>query len=133
MIKGFEEFTGELSEYEEEFILPVVHEFLCAAIGKDRAITNKEMVQQLKFVDLKTSGPRVRHIIHILRVSDTISQLIATSDGYYITNDPDELKNYLDSLDERIKHISKVRHAINRQLLSFKVVKSGELQGHFNF
>jgi hypothetical protein len=82
---------------------------------------------------MKTSEPRVRHMIHILRVSDTISQLIATSNGYYITNDPDELKAYLDSLDDRLKHIAKVRHAIHRQLLSFKIMKSEQIQKTFNF
>lgn len=133
MIKGFEEYTGELSEYEEEFILPLIHDILCNAVGKGNAITNKELVDKLRFVDMKTSGPRIRHMIHILRVSDTISQLIATSDGYYITNDVEELRNYLQSLTDRIKTISAVRRAIENQLNNFKVIKSGELQGHFNF
>jgi hypothetical protein len=133
MIKGFEEYTGELTEYEQEFILPIVHDILSTTIGKENAITNKQIVWKLKFVDMKTSEPRVRHMIHILRVSDTISQLIATSNGYYITNDPDELKAYLDSLDDRLKHIAKVRHAIHRQLLSFKIMKSEQIQKTFNF
>lgn len=127
MIKGFEDYTHELTEYEQEWIIPILIDILSAAIGKEKAVTNKHIVETLRFVDLKSSGPRIRHMIHILRVSDRIVQLIATSDGYYITENPQELKDYQHSLDDRLRNIYQVRRAIKRQISNFQFMESGQL------
>lgn len=133
MIRNFEEYTSELSEDEANFIMPRLLKILALAIGKEKAITNKRIVRDINIdhpcedIDamtghrkwIKTSEPRIRHMIHILRVSDAIPFLIATSHGYYISNDKEEIVNYMGSIDDRLRSIYDIRRCLKRQIKEF--------------
>jgi len=117
MIRNFEELTKECTEYELNYIMPVLVDNLTAARGKKNAVTN-EMLRRalLHMLDIKTSGPRIRYMIHVLRVSDIIPFLIATSDGYYVTDDEEEIKTYIGSIEDRLRSIYQIRRALKRQV-----------------
>ena len=141
MIRNFEEYTDELSEDEQKYILPSLAKLLILHVGKEKAITNKYIVSHfnkyfpiqkwiqdknnMTLVTVKTSEPRKRHMIHILRVSASIPCLIATSMGYYISNDRKEIETYIGSIDDRLRAIYAIRKALKRQLKNWGLKQEG--------
>jgi len=130
MIRNFEEYTSEMTEDEINYIIPRLIKMLTLAIGKGNALTNRKIVYDINIRNavtkpdpsgeyrkqVTTSEPRIRHMIHILRVSDAIPCLIATSAGYYISNDRQEIETYMGSIDDRLRSIYQIRRALKRQL-----------------
>ena len=119
MIRTFEEYTHELTEEEREFIMPHLIKTLTSAVGVDRAVTNSTIVGSINYIlkdeGIKTSGPRIRHMIHILRVTNVIPLLIATSKGYYVTHNMEAIETYIGSLEDRLRSISAVLRALKQQ------------------
>ena len=116
MIQGFDEQTEPLTEYEETQILPQIVRGLRQKIGKAMSVTNKSIVEGMKRnLGLKITEPRVRKIINHIRNNDLVPCLIATSQGYYIAESEQELKDYEESLLGREEAIHSVRMSIQRQ------------------
>lgn len=116
MINGFEEQTEPLTEYEEQQLLPQIIRGLSLKVGKENAVTNSAIVRGMKAnLNLKTTEPRVRKIINHIRTNDLVPCLIATSQGYYIAESEQELKDYEESLLGREEAIRSVRLSIQRQ------------------
>lgn len=101
MIQGFEEQTEPLTDYEEGTLLPAMIRGLRTKIGADAAITNKEMVSKLKEKGYNISDARVRKVINYIRMRQLVPGLVASSSGYYISNDPAEIRKYIESLRGR--------------------------------
>jgi hypothetical protein len=137
MIRTFEEYTKELSEDERLYIIRRILHILTLAIGKEKSVTNKQIMRDINVnnpipvskelkgnngntgfvvVNLKTSEPRIRHMIHILRVTDTLPLLVATSFGYYISNEKEEIETYIGSIEDRLRSIYDIRRALKRQM-----------------
>ena len=116
MINGFEEQTEPLTEYEEQQLLPQIIRGLSLKVGKENAVTNGAIVRGMKAnLNLRTTEPRVRKIINHIRTNDLVPCLIATSQGYYIAESEQELKDYEESLLGREEAIRSVRLSIQRQ------------------
>ena len=115
MLKLFEDITEELTDYENQIVKPIIIQGLELKRGKENAVTNKHIVKKLKDMQINTSTPRVRKIIHDIRVNDTIPCLIATSSGYYISKDIEELDSYILSLAQRIRSIKEIRDSLREQ------------------
>ncbi len=116
MINGFDEQTEPLTEYEETQILPQIVRGLRQKIGKAMSVTNKSIVEGMKRnLGLKITEPRVRKIINHIRIHDLVPCLIATSQGYYVAESEQELKDYEESLLGREEAIHNVRLSIQRQ------------------
>jgi len=115
MLKLFEDITEDLTDYENQVVKPIIIQGLELKRGKENAVTNKHIVEKLKEQGIKTSTPRVRKIIHDIRVNDTIPCLIATSSGYYISKDIEELDNYILSLTQRMFSIKEIRDSLRKQ------------------
>jgi len=101
MIEGFEDITYELTDYEQETILPRVLIGLEKRIGKQHAVTSTVMVRVMKDEGIKVTGARIRKIIHEIRVKHLIPRLISTSKGYSIAETHQELDQYILSLKQR--------------------------------
>ena len=114
-IKGFENITFELTPKEQNEIVPAMVKALEKKVGKENAVTNKQMIDGLKTWNLKTNAPRIRKMIQYIRITGTIERLIATSKGYYISNDPKELINYIESLNQRADSISLLAKQLDYQ------------------
>lgn len=106
-IKGFDNETQPLNEYEEKTLLPLILEGLKTKLGRDNAVTNRTIVMRLNIAGYKTDGPRIRKIINHIRTADLLPGLIATSEA--------ELLDYEESLIGREDAIKQVRLAIARQ------------------
>lgn len=107
MITGFENITHDLTEYEKGLV-PVFAMGFKSKVGKENAVTNKQIVEKLSS-KYKITDARVRKIINYIRNKNIIPGLVASSDGYYVTNDPEELKRYISSLDQREAAIREVK------------------------
>ena len=102
MINGFQEFTEHLNEYERDTLLPLIIRGLQTKIGSKKAITNKKMVKALTDIGYdKLSEPRVRKIINYIRIQGLITNLVASSKGYYIENNIEKRRKYVQGVKDR--------------------------------
>lgn len=113
MIKGFDQQTQPLSEYEENVLLPVILQGLKTKQGKKNAVTNRTIVMRLSVAGYKIDEARCRKLINHIRTTDIL--LIATSNGYFLAENEAELLDYEESLLGRENAIKEVRLAIARQ------------------
>jgi len=116
MLNGFSEQTKPLSDYEKNSLVPRIVTGMRKIVGRERAITNAEIVARLKKEGYKLSEARVRKIINYIRVNGIIERLIATSEGYYIANTDQEVRDYIESLKGREEAIRAVRRRLEGQL-----------------
>jgi len=112
MITNFEHITFELTDYEIEYILPFVVSELEGRFGKSAAISNKSLVARCP---TKTSGPRIRKVIHELRVKGILTNLLANSSGYYRSNNSSEVDTYIKSCMERVRSIREIVYSLESQ------------------
>ena len=101
MITNFEEITTEITAQELLLIPTIVQSFKKYTINNP--IKSDEIC--LRFNNSKVSkinldGPRLRKIVHYIR-KNSLLPLIATSKGYYVSDDVDEIKKQINSLTER--------------------------------
>jgi len=102
MIYGFKKETEQLSEYEQNVVLPVIVKGLQTKIGKENAITNTQMIKGLqKYGYKKISEPRIRKIINFIRIQGLIINLIASNKGYWIEQDIEERRKYVQGVKQR--------------------------------
>ena len=115
MIKGFSNETSPLNDYELRVLLPVILAGLKDKQGKRNAVTNGYIIGRLKQQGYRIDAPRLRKVINHIRTNDLIPGLIATSEGYFLAEDEQELMDYEESLRGREEAIKAVRLAIARQ------------------
>ena len=104
-IVSFEEFTHELTDGEMGAV-EVLSKCLLSNKGKDLSRTNKYISEKLKLqYGLNLSGARIRKVVNFIRTKGLIPNLIATSKGYFVSDDEDELRKYIYSLRQRARAI----------------------------
>jgi uncharacterized protein with von Willebrand factor type A (vWA) domain len=125
MLAGFEDITQDLNEYEEQKLLPLFVSSLAWRRGKANAITNKQIVQILKDRSIIVSDVLVRKIISHIRTNCLVEELLASSSGYWVSEDPREIEKYQDSLKGRISRMKNIDAKMDRyrQQLIHKNVK----------
>ena len=116
MIKGFKRETCPLSDYEQDILLPAILSVLENKTEKQNAVKNKDIIELLK-KKYKINPARLRKIINFIRINDYLTGLVATSKGYYMVSDRQELLDYEESLKGREDAIREVRQSIRRQRL----------------
>ena len=115
MIEGFEEHTSPLTEYEQTLV-PIFVAGLRTKVGPLEAITASRMEKAMNAAGYKTNGPRIRKIINHIRTHGLVERLIATSAGYYVSNDTDELNRYVQGLRGRVSAIDAIRKTLEHQI-----------------
>lgn len=102
MVTNFEKETAELSE-DECRLLPLLFKGF-ERRTKDNPIKSRDIVAGMNQLSGTTgvvlTEVRLRKICNFIRVKGMIP-LIATSSGYYISDDPDEIKKQVQSLKDR--------------------------------
>ena len=125
MADCFEKETAPLTEYEEQTLLPIMVKCLNRHRGKEHAISNRKMMEGLEGCGYIVGGSaRIRKLINHIRINGLVECLMATSNGYYITEDPWEMKRYIESLQGREDAICAVREALQGQLETMNRRKS---------
>ena len=116
----FEPQTTKLTEYEMKLV-PIMINILKSKLGKENAITNNHLVNKMNNLGFSSMTPeRVRKIINHIRIYDLLDCLVASSKGYYISNDEKEMSDYIYSLRGREDAIHEVRLALESQLERLK-------------
>lgn len=116
MIQGFEDCTAPLTDYERDAILPRMVHFLSLCNGSENAVKNTDIVNQLRDYGCKKVGDvRVRKVINHIRIHALVPCLVASSRGYYVTDDPAELDKFISSLAGREDAIRAVRISMEKQ------------------
>ena len=109
MINTFETQTEALSQQEKKIILPRIKQGLLRRKGKENIISNPQICDKLLGEGIKIKPERVRKIISILVLTGEVKNLVASSKGYWISNDRKEMTEYAQSLKDRIK-ANELRH-----------------------
>jgi len=120
MIEGFENETSDLTEHELS-LLPTFVAGFANKKGKQNAVTNKEIVERLANRSIKIGEVRVRKIINHIRNRGIIDGLVATSSGYYISEDPEEIQKYILSLESREHAIRIIKEGFEAYLRRLKI------------
>lgn len=116
MIQGFEDYTAPLTDYERGDILPRVVHFLSLCNGSENAVKNGAIVKHLRYYGCNKVGEaRVRKVINHIRIHALVPCLVASSRGYYVTQDPAELDKFINSLAGREDAIRAVRISMEKQ------------------
>lgn len=116
MIQGFDTQTEPLNEYERDTLLPVICRGLMTKVGEKMAITNTAITKAMKGAGYQLTEARLRKIINHIRINGLVKWLIATSKGYYIATSPEEVRQYIGSLQGREQAIRAVRLSMEQQL-----------------
>jgi len=112
MITNFEDITEGLSTNENKIILPRLIELVKWRIGRENAITNKKLVHLLAQMGHDVQETSIRKMINQIRIHGLVGNLLATSKGYYVSNDSKEITKYILSLRERAAAINAVADAL---------------------
>ena len=117
-ITGFELLTKVLNS-KDLATAHIIAEGLLLKQGEDMAVTNKAIRAGLKETrDIVVSAIKVRQIIQMLRECHIVVNLVSFSKGYYITQEPRELRKYIQSREERRRAMQRVDNALKVQLES---------------
>ena len=120
MILNFEEYTHDLTEYELSLVPKFVNSFQ-SKVGKEHAVTAKMIEEKMTVAGHKVSGPRIRKIVNYIRNMGLVEGLVASSSGYYISNDHKEISDYIQSLEGREGAIRVVREGMEAYLRRLKI------------
>lgn len=130
-ITTFEEITHELTDIELE-ILPFVVTILENAKGKNNTIKNESLKHMAcahhritKGLEkpIKMGPARLRKIINYIRTTNLIPVLCASSQGYFVGQNKEEIENYIQSNQERANEILNMNGHIRRQYTQWKINK----------
>jgi hypothetical protein len=123
MITGFEEETKELSEYELSLVPIFIRGFL-AHTSKRKAIQSSVMETALRNSGYKVNSVRIRAIVHHIRKNEKIYNsgklyaLLSDNNGYWLSNDKEEIEACIKSLQQRAGSIQSIAEAIDVTLTS---------------
>jgi hypothetical protein len=122
MLELFDEYTYDLTPYEKETLLPLFLIGFKTKFGSASAVTNKMIVSKLR-PKYRITDARVRKIISYIRIRGLLPGLMASSRGYYISDDPAEIESYIRSLNGRIEAIVAIRIKMQDYLLTITTLK----------
>lgn len=111
MITNFEEITAELTEEELGMVDTMVSGF--NRYTKENPIKAPEIIRSMKSKGYKITEPRLRKIVNHIRVNGIIP-LIATSNGYFVTYDKEEIKKQVKSLKQRARSINEAARGMEK-------------------
>lgn len=112
MIEGFERETAPLTD-DEMRLLPIIIAGLKTKVGKEMAIHGATICEKVSEKFGKLTEPRLRKIVNHIRTNGMLP-VIATSKGYYISHDRDEINAQIQSLEQRRESINQAIQGLAR-------------------
>lgn len=94
-----------------------VKELLLDHEGADNPITSREINEEIN-LDNIGSFPSTRAVIRELVLEDQLP-IAATSQGYFIIQDENELSEYVNQLESRVMNITERKFAVQRAALNW--------------
>ena len=122
MLKKFETITHELNQFELECV-EYLGQWFMANKGKQHTLKNADIAMMAeKRFGKKLIDSRVRKIVQFLRTNG-LPNLIATSNGYFYTEELKDIENWIISLKQREAAIRTIREKAERHLEIMKIRK----------
>ena len=121
MLKNFEKITVELTPTELEYV-EFLGQWFMANQGKKNTLKNGDIANLINRMFSKNiPEPRVRKVVQFLRTNG-LPNIIATSNGYFYSEDTKEIEAWIVSLKQREAAIRDIREKAERQveILRFK-------------
>lgn len=116
MLKGFDEETSPLTDYEREKLVPVVALGLRYHKGKNNAVTSTHICRALKEKGFRITPAILRKVVNHIRLNNIVSNVIASSNGYWVSDSRAEVMAHIESLDGRARAILAVGDALREQI-----------------
>jgi len=98
MITNFENITKDLTTEEKRLIPVLIGGFKLKT--KSNPVKAPDIISRLRESGYKITQPRLRKLCNLIR-SESIIPLIATSKGYFVSYDKEEIRKQVLSLQER--------------------------------
>ena len=118
-----------ITTYDHNVLIPILIKGLEMKKGKENAVTGKGIVHGLRNAGLRIDERHVCRLINHMRINDLVVGLMASSKGYYITTNEEELIVYEESLLSREAALKDVRMSMQRQRRSmFKKIVQKQTQ-----
>lgn len=124
MVTNFEEITEELNEKELN-LLPYVERAFKKFTSRQNAGKSHDICGMISFLYLSEeginedytpiNGARLRKFVNYFR-KNGILPIIGTKEGYFVTNDRDEIEKQIKSLTERASGIITAANGLNKFL-----------------
>jgi hypothetical protein len=116
MITNFENITADLTEADLELVPLMVRGF--KQYTKENPIKEPEIVSRFneKNPGMKLTGVKLRKLVNHIR-TNSLLPLIATSRGYYVSYDPQEIENQVKSLHQRASSINNCAQGLHRLII----------------
>lgn len=117
----FENITQELTDFEKNTLVPMLISTLEFTHDGNRQ-TSKHICGWFKASGQAVSEPRLRKMVNYIRVTNMLKPyvVIGASNGYYITNDIEVVKDQIESIEGRISSMAAVVDTMKAQLLNLK-------------
>jgi arginine repressor len=119
MIPSFEDQTHELTEYEYNVLLPLMIAGFKTKIGAEKCITNPEICRALKEKGYEVTEPRIRKLVFHIRFYNLVPKLIASSKGYWVATNKQEVDTWIQSLQSRISALEETLNYAKGMLKDF--------------
>ena len=127
MLKNFEKITIELSPIELEYV-EFLGQWFTATKGKENTVKNGDIAKLIKTAfDKKIADSRVRKVLQFLRTNG-LPNIIATSNGYFYSDDIAEIEAWIISLKQREAAIRQIREKAEREVEILKFSKYARRQ-----
>lgn len=125
MINKFENETAPLNDIERSAAAIIASALYKFHIGEEKAVNAQHICNSLaeRFPQYRTTkqtpyltGARIRKIINHIRINNLCPNVVASSKGYYVSNNAQEMQEYVQSLRQRAAAINAVADALNMQM-----------------
>lgn len=117
MIHNFELQTKPLTDWEKGVLLPAMVKELAQHRSRANAIKSDHLAERMKLATgQKPNGARIRKVVNAIRIGGYLRCLSATSDGYYVAVNRDEIADCVLSLQQRAGQIWSVAEALKIQM-----------------
>lgn len=115
---------------DKNVVVPLLAKRLRTANRKKQAMTNEHLRNSmLKHHLIKIPAPKMRSLLHYIRVNGIVRNVIASNSGYYVSKSKEETQSYIKTLDSRIKEINELKTAVKRQGRTLKSKKRSKTNG----
>lgn len=119
-LPGFEKETADLSSYERFTLVPLFIRGFKNKYGEENAVSNKQIVANLKRGNYKINDSRVRKIVSYIRDEGLIPGLVASSKGYYVSRSETDIFRWIQSLEGRETKIRMIRKRAEEYLATLR-------------
>jgi len=113
MVTNFESITTELTDYELSIVPAIIAGF--KRYSKESPIKSADVVERFNNYNGSKilTDARLRKIVNHIRTNGLLP-LIATSNGYYVSHDRDEILKQIESLEQRSRSIENCAKGLKR-------------------